>query len=244
MRKTLEVNDCDGSSGGIETFKANGQTLTDLEGTNYAYYGLKAQCQGNQFNFLYRDDDEEQWQHLQDSIPVYCKTPEEQNQTLETIVNGLYDSVKWGYMYLQINLADNSVRATYEFAEGSFVGSYDPDTGVVSATWCEKTAAEVTFRGDTYYYDSVDRGSTSVKGDGDGDAERGGAVFEFDYSLEDGFVNQTGAWGYLDEDDTYDDWYLEKIMNPDSDEQDVMDNLKDRFDDEASDIYDDPNCNF
>ena len=69
---------------------------------------------------------------------------------------------------------------------------------------------------------------------GDGWIERGTAYFNFEYSLEEGYVNQTGSWDHYDYPETlHEDWYLEKVTDPTPTEQDILADYETRLEDSS-----------
>ena len=222
--QTLEQVSCSASAQNVKTYRSNGKILTRKRGTSFDKYKVKAQCKGQEFNFYYKTQGKP-WKHMQNSVPVFCNSTD-----IASIANGLYYSENWGYMLLEIG-DDNSVKAVYEFRDGAFKGSYDPGTGNVTAWWCETAKRNYTWQGEDWGVPASAYGNSNEKGDGW--IERGTAYFNFEYSLADGYVNQTGSWDHYDYPETlHEDWYLEKISDPDTDEEAILAGLESRINEE------------
>ena len=55
---------------------------------------------------------------------------------IRQMVNGFYNNPNWGQMVLRID-SNNNVKGTYTYRTGTITGTYNPDTGIVVAWWCE-----------------------------------------------------------------------------------------------------------
>lgn len=225
--KTLDEIGCGSTLEDVKTLRASGKTLTEVDGTMFHEFNIKAQCKDREFHFYYSID-ENPWRHIQDSVPIRCKSDLDGN--IAPIVNGLYHNPMWGYMLVEIQ-PDESVRAVYTFREGALVGNYNPDRGDTTAYWCE--------RSEDHDEDDEEKGDIGTRGDGT--LETGNAVFDFSFKDDD--INLKGNWEY-DRSDWEPDpvgdfftWDLDKISDPDADELLVLGDLQTRLDDGSDFCY-------
>ena len=121
------------------------------------------------------------------------------------LVNGFYDNPNWNELVIEID-ENNNFLATYDYRKGTLTGTYDPQSGVVTAWWCEVK-------------DGVRAGSIE---------EYGEAEFIFVGNNNDK-IDLIGKWRKGTSGKWYEDWDLTLIPNPNSSQQSVKDMLESWF---------------
>ncbi|MFK7825716.1 MAG: Ig-like domain-containing protein [Oligoflexales bacterium] len=121
------------------------------------------------------------------------------------LVNGFYDNPNWNELVIEID-ANNNFMATYDYRKGTLTGTYNPQTGVVTAWWCEVR-------------DGVRAGTIEDYGDAE-------FIFVGDDNDK---IDLIGKWRKGTSGKWYEDWDLTLIPNPNSSQQTVQQMLESWF---------------
>ncbi|NRA47238.1 MAG: hypothetical protein HRU09_19990 [Oligoflexales bacterium] len=121
-------------------------------------------------------------------------------------VNAFFFDPGWSGMVIRID-ANNNFLATYDYDEGSVIGTYNPATGEVEGTWCEED----------------DFGNRASSSDHVGDAEF------FFVQEADGKIKLDGRWREGSSGDWNNDWKMDLIPNPNSDQEAIENDLIQRL---------------
>ena len=119
-------------------------------------------------------------------------------------ISGYYDNPKWGEMVIRVD--GNDFLATYNYYKGTVKGSYNQDTGKVTAYWCEVWDGK--------------RG---------GDEAEGQAQFIFIKDKSTGKIRLDGKWRYGSDSKWKNDWDLDLIKSPSSTQQKIKGTLDKTF---------------
>ncbi|MFK7826172.1 MAG: hypothetical protein AB8G05_18610 [Oligoflexales bacterium] len=130
---------------------------------------------------------------------------------ISSTVNGFYDNEKWNELVLKID-SSNNVRGTYNYRKGTLTGKYDPDTGKVTAWWCE-----------------VDKNNEKYRAKSEDDYGEAEFVFEGDKT---GNIDLIGKWRYGTSGNWIEDWNLTLINDPNTKQIEIKDELEGWFDQE------------
>lgn len=123
---------------------------------------------------------------------------------IEGMINGFYHNPKWGE--LLIHLKGTKFLASYNYQKGTVKGTYNPETGLVRAWWCELVDGK--------------RGGNKLEGE---------AEFIFLKNKVNEKISFDGQWRYDSSSSWRKDWDLDLIPNPDSKQEKIKKELETRL---------------